>query len=349
MNILITTVRAPFVSGGAELHAKGLRQACIRRGHRADIVVSPFRFEPPGEVQRYMDLWEGEDFTNLDDAPDIVICLKFPTYYLRHHHKVVWLLHQHRGVYDLWDHETECGKTFSEAEHHLKARIQEKDTFYLQKARALFANSANVANRLMRYNGLAATPLYHPPPLDGLLYHEKAEPFIFAPGRIEPLKRQELLIKAMRLVRAPLKAIITGEGSKANDLRKLVTHLGMADRILFPGRVSKETLLSLYARCFAVFFGPYDEDYGYVTLEAMLAKKPVITCTDSGGPLEFIQHQKTGFCLPPAPEDLAGAIEELFKHQDWTAGMGHEAYNYYQSLNLSWDRVLDRLFGNDKG
>ena len=37
-----------------------------------------------------------------------------------------------------------------------------------------------------------------------------------------------------------------------------------------------------------VIFPPLDEDYGYVTLEAMLAAKPVITCTDSGGPLEFV-------------------------------------------------------------
>ena len=27
---------------------------------------------------------------------------------------------------------------------------------------------------------------------------------------------------------------------------------------------------------------------GYVTMESFLSKKPVITCSDSGGPLEFV-------------------------------------------------------------
>ena len=36
-------------------------------------------------------------------------------------------------------------------------------------------------------------------------------------------------------------------------------------------------------------FAPFDEDFGYVTLESFLAHKPVITATDAGGPLEFVE------------------------------------------------------------
>ena len=46
------------------------------------------------------------------------------------------------------------------------------------------------------------------------------------------------------------------------------------------------------AHCLGVVYPPVDEDYGYVTLEAMLSSKPVLTCADSGGPLEFVLEKE---------------------------------------------------------
>jgi glycosyltransferase involved in cell wall biosynthesis len=45
----------------------------------------------------------------------------------------------------------------------------------------------------------------------------------------------------------------------------------------------------------AVLFAPYQEDYGYVTLEAFLSRKPVITARDSGGTLEFVEDGVNGY------------------------------------------------------
>ena len=47
----------------------------------------------------------------------------------------------------------------------------------------------------------------------------------------------------------------------------------------------------------AVVYPPFDEDFGYVTLEAFLARKPVITATDSGGPNEFVVDGVNGFVV----------------------------------------------------
>ena len=55
-------------------------------------------------------------------------------------------------------------------------------------------------------------------------------------------------------------------------------------------------------------FVPQDEDYGYITLEAMLAAKPVITVTDAGGPLEFITDGSEGLITAPEPAPLARAM-----------------------------------------
>ena len=63
------------------------------------------------------------------------------------------------------------------------------------------------------------------------------------------------------------------------------------------------------------FLGCYDEDYRYVTLETMLAAKPVITCNNSGEAVEFVIDQETGFVVNPEPEAIAQAIDDLYFHQ----------------------------------
>ena len=75
------------------------------------------------------------------------------------------------------------------------------------------------------------------------------------------------------------------------------------------GPVSEEEKRRQYAHSRAVLFPPEDEDYGYVTLEAMLAAKPVLTCDDSGGPLEFVRDGETGRIVEPTPQALADAMK----------------------------------------
>lgn len=344
MKIAITTVQVPFTSGGAEHHASGLLKACRAAGHQADVISMPFRHAPVEQVFRAMEIWEQEDLRLLDGGePDIVVCLKFPTYYLQHPCKVLWLLHQHRPVYDLWDHMEAGGHVWSERERDLRWAISDKDGYHIPRCLDVHTNSRNVSARLLHYNGIDAQPLYHPSPLDGRLHCAPAEPYIFCPSRLEPLKRQHLLVEAMQYVRSPVTAVISGEGSQAADLARQVAHLGLSGRVRFVGRLDEARLIDHYARCLAVFFGPFDEDYGYVTLEAMLAAKPVITCGDSGGPLEFITSGETGYVVPPEPRAVAAAIDELHTHPDHAAWMGEAGLELYRALGLSWDNVLLRL------
>ena len=86
--------------------------------------------------------------------------------------------------------------------------------------------------------------------------------------------------------------VIAGDGADRARLEALAKR-SRAD-VTFAGRVTDEDLLSLYATCGAVIFPPADEDYGYISLEAFLSKKPVVTCTDSGGPLEFVEDGENG-------------------------------------------------------
>ena len=82
----------------------------------------------------------------------------------------------------------------------------------------------------------------------------------------------------------------------------------------------------MYRDALAVVYTPYDEDYGYVTLEAFLASKPVITATDAGGPLEFVEDGVNGFICAPAPEALATAINQLAGDRARAASFGRAGF-----------------------
>lgn len=339
MRVVIATVQVPFIHGGAEALTEGLRDAIVQAGHSADIVSLPFRFFPESEILRSMQLWESEDYTELNlYEPDLVICLKFPAFYLKHPAKRAWILHQFRNAYDL--REAGDKAVLSDNACHL---IQEKDSFYFNQCQYRFALSYTVADRLWRYNHLKAEPLYHPPPNASKFYSSPPQPYIFAPSRLETLKRIDLLIEAMRHVKSSIWAIIAGTGGQYLRLKEKIERYNLTDRVRLVGQISSQELRAFYANCLAVFFGPRDEDYGYVTLEAMLAAKPVITCKDSGGPVEFISDEIEGLVVDSDPQLIAEAIDRLANNRSWSITLGKNGQMKYDALALSWQNVVSAL------
>ena len=95
--------------------------------------------------------------------------------------------------------------------------------------------------------------------------------------------------------------LIAGTGEDEPELRRLA---GNDPRIRFLGFVSDGRVAGLYANALAVLFVPKDEDFGYITIEAMLSHKPVIVCKDSGEPAALVKHGASGFVVDPDPAEL---------------------------------------------
>lgn len=343
--IAICTAQVPFLSGGAELHVFNLRQALREHGYQADIVSLPFKWYPSRkDLARSMLLWRLLDLTHANGTPiDRVIAMKFPAYAVRHPHKVAWIIHQHRDAYDLWDAGLSAMREWPDGED-VRQMIHEADRAFLRECSKLFANSGTVAHRLHHYNGLTAEPLYHPPPEAQLFRHGEYGDFIFCPSRLDPLKRQHLLLDALVHTSTPVACIVAGEGPLEGELHAQVARLGLQDRVRFVGFVPTIEKVRLYADALAVFFGPIQEDYGYVTLEAFASAKAVLTCSDSGGPLEFVRDGETGYVLLPGhPRDLAAVLDDLYTNRALARQLGENAFEYYRGLNLSWHTVVERL------
>jgi glycosyltransferase involved in cell wall biosynthesis len=118
---------------------------------------------------------------------------------------------------------------------------------------------------------------------------------------------------------------------------------GAADRIVFAGSPDSDELVRLYAGALAVVYVPFDEDYGYVTLEAFLSAKPVITATDSGGTLEFVVDGENGIVCAPDQTAIGAAISTLAANPALAARLG--AAGLARGRTVTWDGVVEQLLG----
>ena len=339
--VAVCEAKVPFVTGGAELHVTGLVNQLQRHGYRAERVSVPFKWYPKSELLAQAAAWRLIDLSEANGQPiDAVIATKFPTYFVRHPHKVTWLFHQYRAIYDL------CGTAYSEFEHteadvRLRDRLMALDNEALSESKRIFANARNTADRLARYNALQAEPLYHPPPLAGRLVQGPLGDYLLSVGRLEANKRVDLAIRGLAHADRATRLVIVGEGPLRQELEQLAAREGVTDRVTFTGAIEDTALIALYARALGVVFPPFDEDYGYITLEAFLSRKPVITTTDAGGPLEFVVDRVTGLVVEPTPNALGGAIARLAGNHQLAQSLGDAGFE--RARTISWDGVVERL------
>ena len=341
LRILILEAQVPFVHGGAEILVRELASALEVHGHHAQVVSVPFTDSPKEEILAGAEAWRLLDVTCAGGGSiDLVIATKFPTYFARHPRKVLWLVHQHRAAYEL------AGTRFSDFSHTprdvaLRRRLIEADSRMLRECVGHFTIARTVSDRMLRYNGIASEALYNPPKLAGRLAAGPYGDYVLTVTRLEHVKRVDLAIDTFQKATSGMRLLIAGEGSIRHDLAEHIERLGLSDRVTLLGRVDDDRLVELYAGCRAVLFAPYQEDYGYVTLEAFLSRKPVITAHDSGGTLEFVVDDVNGYVCDPTPDALAMAVNRLSADAALAASLGERGHAV--AANITWDNVVERL------
>ena len=186
-----------------------------------------------------------------------------------------------------------------------------------------------------------AEALYHPPRLAAAIRAGAYGDYMLAVSRLEKVKRLDLVIEAFAHVPAPLRLLIAGEGSVRANLEARIERLQLGHRVQLLGHVDDQTILELLAGARGVLFAPFQEDYGYVTLEAFLARKPVVTSNDAGGPLEFVEDGVNGFVRDATPDAIAEAVRRLGDYADLARRLGEQGYE--RARRITWEGVVDRL------
>jgi len=340
--IAVVTSSPPFAEGGHLVMARELVRALREEGHQSGLIVTPQnRFGRQGSG--YLAAWCTDvQLAHEEQKVDQVISLRFPGYAVQHPRHVLWLNHRMREYYDLWDqfssHLSWRGRL---KERTRRAIIHRVDKFLFERMQRRFVISGTVQARLRRFGGIDSEVLYPPPPQRDYR-HDYYGDYLFGVSRLSPLKRFDLVLRALaEPIAAGIKCVIAGEGAELTRLTQLSSHLELGHRVQFVGRLDEAGLLDHLARCRAVVFPPWNEDYGFVTVEAFMCGKPVLTCHDSGGPAELVRDGENGFITAPAPEALAHAMRAVIDDRNAAMRMGEGGQR--QAATMTWHDAIQRL------
>ena len=338
---------APFVWGGAEELAENLRKNLLIAGHDSEILRIPFQWEPASGIPSQMLMVRAFELWNVDH----VIALKFPAFYIRHPNKTLWLVHQYRQAYDLFD----AGQTNLPAGQQgedIRTLIRNADDETLTESKRLFSISEVTRARLKKYNGFDAQilipPINDPEMFSGIRPDHSDGDYIFAGGRVNSMKRQSLLLEAMRQTRSGVRLLIAGPPDSPADgdrLREMVARFGLEDRVKLDLRfLPRQTYADYLNGARSVAYLPYDEDsLSYVATEAALAGKALTTTNDSGGVLGVAKHGQTGWVAEPTADSLADALSAAWSDHAATRKYGAAARELWDSFDITWPKTVETL------
>jgi glycosyltransferase involved in cell wall biosynthesis len=156
-------------------------------------------------------------------------------------------------------------------------------------------------------------------------------------GRLIQRKGYDYLLKSARILKdqgVPFELTIIGKGPEEENLRKLISELGLKKNVNLVDWIPQKELNIYYNRSEIFVLSSVtdwkkeSEGLGLVLLEAMACKVPVVA-TRSGGPVDVVFHGKTGLLVPEkdAPA-LAFAIRRLLEDRDLGRKLAEEGYKF---------------------
>jgi len=179
--------------------------------------------------------------------------------------------------------------------------------------------------------------------------HKLAGPVLLTVGRLQRRKGQDRVIQALPEVKKVFPTIsylIVGSGEDAAYLQNLSYECGVADHVVFAGKIPDSELPAYYAAC-DVFVMPNRqigediEGFGMVYLEAGAAGKPVIG-GKSGGTSDAIVDGVTGLRVNGENlEDLCAAIMTFLRDPQQAKCLGENGRQ--RVLNdCTWEQVYSK-------
>ena len=369
----------PFTVGGMEYLIWGLYEHINKdTPHQAEMIKLP---SDESGFWQVIDSYKKFYQLDLNHF-DMVISTKYPAWMVQHKNHVCYMAHRLRGLYDTYHFTNQPTKVdtkdalvlrilkyIENEKNSIEGLFDLLDDLYQQKGRipeklftfpgpfirsivhfldgkalshesisGFYSISGTVKNRKEYFPSNTDISVIYPP---SSLPHfrEGRYDYLFTISRLDNAKRVFLMVQAMTYVKSDIRLKIAGTGPMEAELKKMAAG---DSRIEFLGFVNDDDVINYYADAKAVLYMPYEEDYGLVTIEAMMSHKPVITCTDSGGPREFVKHGINGYITSANPEAIGRQINELIAlSQDTLDEMGRNAFE--QVKNITWESVMEGL------
>jgi glycosyltransferase involved in cell wall biosynthesis len=165
-------------------------------------------------------------------------------------------------------------------------------------------------------------------------------------GRLEPMKGVDTLLRAFATISGQGSDVglrIVGDGSQRQRLEALAPELGIADRVIFAGKVSPEDIAREYASA-EIFCGlSRSEALGNVFLEAQAAGCAVVA-TNVGGIPDIVKDGETGMLVAPdKPEEAAEALSRLLSDEAMRHRLSNAAVEHAKAYD--WQGIAEQYRG----
>jgi glycosyltransferase involved in cell wall biosynthesis len=160
-------------------------------------------------------------------------------------------------------------------------------------------------------------------------------------GRLVPIKRVDVLIRAVALARregAPLRLAIVGDGESRAELEALAGSLGLAEHVVFCGYLPDVTTVAAAAD--VAVLSSDNEGTPVSLIEAAAAARPAVA-TAVGGVPDVVEHGVTGILVPPGDQrSMADALAQVAGDSPLRERMGAAAREHVRE-RFSSERLID--------
>ncbi|WP_338694963.1 glycosyltransferase family 4 protein [Streptomyces sp. Q6] len=204
----------------------------------------------------------------------------------------------------------------------------------------------------MRLPGVRVEAMPNPVPAPGVAPSDGSGKWVVAAGRLAPVKRYDLLIRAFDKVRAERpdwRLRIYGGGKQKDRLRGLIDELGLYNHVFLMGPanpIEPEWAKGSLAAVTSTF-----ESFGMTIVEAMRCGLPVVSTDCPHGPGEIIDNGVDGRLVEVGNVDaIAAGLLELINDDGLRQEMSARAVSH--SARFDPARIAERyesLFGSLTG
>ena len=168
-------------------------------------------------------------------------------------------------------------------------------------------------------------------------------PLVMAVGRLVPVKRYEMLVRAAHHARATigdLRLEIVGEGYERPAVEALIAELGAGDWVTLRGWISEEDKIDLYRRAWVVASASAREGWGMTLTEAAACGTPAVA-TRIAGHADAVQDGSSGVLADGDPAALGGALASVLGDPDERARLTRGALDW--AAELTWNNTATEL------
>lgn len=161
-------------------------------------------------------------------------------------------------------------------------------------------------------------------------------------SRLEHQKAQDIVIRALPLLPASVKFLIVGGGQDEAMLKDLVKELGVGDRVMFAGQVTRDEVTA-YRRASDIFVAnSRSEGLGNAFLSALASRLPLIT-TGVGGIADYARDGETAWIVPvDDPAALAEKIKEVLANPQKAKEISERARTIVEE-EYDWDKIAVQM------